>query len=164
MIRPFRSETERYGEYSKAGEFIYDHPFLWGSKRTGPDLHRIGGKYPDAWHYNHMDDPRLTSPGSITPRYSWLLTQRIETNAVAPRIAALRKVGVPYPAGFENGDALKELRAQAGKVVSNLRQGSITNAPPDTEIIALIACLQRLGTDIKAAPSPPAVKTAAAGN
>ncbi len=65
MVRPFRSETERYGEYSKAGEFIYDHPFLWGSKRTGPDVHRIGGKYPDAWHYNHMEKPRSTSPGSI---------------------------------------------------------------------------------------------------
>ena len=74
MIRPFRSETERYGEYSKAGEFVYDHPFLWGSKRIGPDLQRVGGKYPDAWHYNHMDDPRSTSPGSIMPRYSWLLT------------------------------------------------------------------------------------------
>ena len=76
MIRPFRSETERYGDYSKAGEFVYDHPFLWGSKRTGPDLQREGGKYPDAWHYNHMDDPRSTSPGSIMPRYSWLLTQK----------------------------------------------------------------------------------------
>src|SRR6516225_6562328 len=79
MIRPFRSETERYGEYSKAGEFVYDHPFLWGSKRTGPDLHREGGKYPDAWHYRHMENPRDTSPGSIMPRYPWLLTQELET-------------------------------------------------------------------------------------
>ena len=83
MIRPFRSETERYGEYSKAGEFVYDHPFLWGSKRTGPDLHRVGGKYPDAWHYNHMDDPRSTSPGSIMPRYPWLLTQKLDTDFAA---------------------------------------------------------------------------------
>ena len=82
MIRPFRSETERYGEYSKAGEFVYDHPFLWGSKRTGPDLHREGAKYPDAWHYNHMDDPRTTSPGSIMPRYSWLLNQKLDTNSI----------------------------------------------------------------------------------
>jgi cytochrome c oxidase cbb3-type subunit I/II len=149
MIRPFRSETERYGEYSKAGEFVYDHPFLWGSKRTGPDLHRIGGKYPDAWHYNHMDDPRLTSPGSMMPRYSWLLTQKLETNSLAPRISALRKVGVPYPVGFENGDAQKDLAAQSAKVVANLKQGMITNAPANTEIIALIAYLQRLGTDIK---------------
>jgi cytochrome c oxidase cbb3-type subunit I/II len=167
MVRPFRSETERYGEYSKAGEFIYDHPFLWGSKRTGPDLHRIGAKYPDAWHYNHMDDPRLTSPGSIMPRYSWLLTQKLDTNSLPARLAALRKAGVPYPAGFESGDAQRELWLQAGKIVDNLKQGSITNAPPDTEIIALIGYLQRLGADIKAAPSTPAnapaEKTASAG-
>jgi cytochrome c oxidase cbb3-type subunit I/II len=156
MIRPFRSETERYGEYSKAGEFIYDHPFLWGSKRTGPDLHRVGAKYPDAWHYNHMDDPRVTSPGSLMPRYSWLLTQKLDTNALPARLAALRKVGVPYPPGFENGQAQKALWTQAGQVVVNLAQGSITNAPADTEIIALIAYLQRLGTDIKAAPTAPA--------
>src|SRR6266498_900813 len=155
MVRPFRSETERYGEYSKAGEFIYDHPFLWGSKRTGPDIHRIGGKYPDAWHYNHLDDPRTTSPGSIMPRYSWLLTQTIDTNAVAPRLAALRKVGVPYPSGFEYGPAQKDMAAQAAKIVMNLKQGSV-EAQPDKEVIALIAYLQRLGTDIKAAPSGPA--------
>jgi cytochrome c oxidase cbb3-type subunit I/II len=159
MIRPFRSETERYGDYSKAGEFVFDHPFLWGSKRTGPDLHRIGGKYPDAWHYNHMDDPRLTSPGSIMPRYPWLLTQKLETNSLPARIGALRKIGVPYEAGFENGPAQTNIQAQAAKVVENLKQGAITNAPPDREIIALIAYLQRLGTDIKATNSPP-VKTA----
>jgi cytochrome c oxidase cbb3-type subunit I/II len=153
MIRPFRSETERYGEYSKAGEFVYDHPFLWGSKRTGPDLHRIGGKYPDAWHYNHMDDPRSTSPGSIMPRYSWLLTQTLETDSLPARIGALRKVGVPYPAGYENL-ALADLKAQAGKVATNLLSGTI-KAGPDKEIIAVIAYLQRLGTDIKAAPAPP---------
>ncbi|HVR36633.1 MAG TPA: cytochrome-c oxidase, cbb3-type subunit II, partial [Methylomirabilota bacterium] len=152
MVRPFRSETERYGDYSKAGEFVFDHPFLWGSKRTGPDLHRIGGKYPDAWHYNHMDDPNLTSPGSIMPRYSWLLTQKLNTNSLPSRIAALRKTGVPYPPGFEHGDAQDALAAQAVGVVANLEQGSITNAAPDAEIIALIAYLQRLGTDIKAAP------------
>jgi cytochrome c oxidase cbb3-type subunit I/II len=152
MVRPFRSETERYGDYSKAGEFVYDHPFLWGSKRTGPDLHRIGGKYPDAWHYNHMDDPRLTSPGSIMPRYPWLLTQKLDTNSLPARLAALRKTGVPYPAGFENGEAQKDFWAQTGRVIGNLKQGTITNAPPDAEIIALIAYLQRLGTDAKAAP------------
>ena len=74
MIRPFRSEVERYGEYSKAGEYVYDHPFLWGSKRTGPDLHRVGGKYNDSWHFNHMYDPQSTSSGSIMPRYPWLIT------------------------------------------------------------------------------------------
>ena len=150
MIRPFRSETERYGEYSKAGEFVYEHPFLWGSKRTGPDLHREGGKYPDAWHYNHMDDPQSTSPGSIMPRYSWLLTQKLDTNAMPPRIAALRKVGVPYPVGYENGDAQKDLAQQAGAIVLGLKIGSV-ESQPDREIIALIAYLQRVGKDIKAA-------------
>jgi len=157
MIRPFRSETERYGEYSKAGEFVYDHPFLWGSNRKGPDLAREGGRYPDAWHFNHMDDPRSTSPGSIMPRYSWLLTQKMETDTLPSRLNALRKLGVPYPAGFENGPAQKDLQAQAQKVVANLKQGSIT-AEPDREIIALVAYLQRLGTDIKSAPVNTAAK------
>ena len=152
MVRPFRSETERYGEYSKAGEYVYDHPFLWGSKRTGPDLHRVGGKYPDAWHYNHMDDPRTTSPGSIMPRYPWLLTQKLDTSCLPSRIGALRKVGVPYPAGYENGPAQKELAEQSTKVVFNLKTGMVT-AETNREIIAVIAYLQRLGTDIKAAPS-----------
>jgi len=158
MIRPFRSETERYGEYSKSGEFVYDHPFLWGSKRTGPDLHRVGGKYPDAWHYNHMDDPRAVSPGSIMPSYSWLLTQKLETNSLPARISALRKVGVPYAPGYEQ-TALAELQKQADTIVARLKAGSI-KAEPDREIVALIAYLQRLGTDIKPA-SVPVVNTAA---
>ena len=157
MIRPFRSETERYGEYSKAGEYVYDHPFLWGSERKGPDLAREGGKYPDAWHYNHMDNPRDTSPGSIMPRYSWLLTQKMETDSLPARLNALRKIGVPYPAGYENGPAQKDLQAQAEKVVANLKMGSV-KADPDKEIIALIAYLQRLGTDIKSAPATTAAK------
>jgi cytochrome c oxidase cbb3-type subunit I/II len=151
MVRPFRSETERYGEYSKSGEYVYEHPFLWGSKRTGPDLHRIGGKYPDAWHFNHMDDPRSVSPGSIMPSYPWLLTQKLETNSLPARIKALRKVGVPYPSGYEK-IALGEAQEQAAKVVTSLQSGSI-KADADKEIIALIAYLQRLGTDIKA-PAP----------
>lgn len=160
MIRPFRSETERYGEYSKAGEFVYDHPFLWGSKRTGPDLHREGGKYPDAWHYNHMEDPRTTSPGSIMPRYPWLLTQKLDLNSLPARIGALRKVGVPYPDGFE-ATAIKDAEAQAAKIVTNLKAGSVADAKPDREIIALIAYLQRLGTDIKLAPAAGAPAVAA---
>jgi cytochrome c oxidase cbb3-type subunit I/II len=153
MIRAFRSETERYGEYSKSGEYVFEHPFLWGSKRTGPDLHRIGGKYPDAWHYNHMDDPRTTSPGSIMPSYPWLLTQKLETNSLPARISALRKVGVPYPQGYEQ-TAFSELQEQSAKIVSSLESGSIKTAP-DKEIIALIAYLQRLGTDIKASHPEP---------
>ncbi|MDX1951185.1 MAG: cytochrome-c oxidase, cbb3-type subunit I [Verrucomicrobiota bacterium] len=158
MVRPFRSETERYGEYSKSGEYIYDHPFLWGSKRTGPDLHRIGGKYPDAWHFNHMEDPQATSPGSIMPPYPWLLTQKLETNSLPSRIAALRKVGVPYPQGYEEV-ALGELNRQAASIVSNLQSGSIS-AKADREIIAMIAYLQRLGVDIKARPPEPATRMA----
>jgi len=150
MIRPFRSETERYGEYSKAGEFVYDHPFLWGSKRIGPDLHRVGGKYPDAWHYNHLDDPRSTSPGSIMPRYLWLLTQQLDTSSLPARISALRRVGVPYAPGYES-KALADLNQQAARVVANLKTGQV-NARPDREVIAVIAYLQRLGTDIKLAP------------
>ncbi len=160
MIRPFRSETERYGEYSKAGEFVYDHPFLWGSERKGPDLAREGGKYPPAWHYNHLDDPRSVSPGSIMPRYAWLLTQTLEMDALPGRLAALRRVGVPYPAGYENGPAQKDLAAQAGRIVAELKSGSIT-AQPDKDIIALIAYLERLGVDIKSAPAATPAATAA---
>jgi len=152
MIRPFRSETERYGEYSKAGEYVYDHPFLWGSKRTGPDLHRIGGKYPDAWHYNHMEDPRSTSPESIMPAYPWLLTQELDTSVIKPRMKALRATGVPYT-DEEIASAPQHLEEQSQQVVLNLSVGMITNAPPDREIIALIAYLQRLGTDIKLQPT-----------
>jgi cytochrome c oxidase cbb3-type subunit I/II len=148
MIRPFRSETERYGEYSKAGEFVYDHPFLWGSKRTGPDLHREGGKYPDGWHYLHMQDPETTSPGSIMPKYPWLYTREMEVDTLAARIGALRKVGVPYPEGAED-TAQQELESQALQVVENLKKDMVENPATDKEIIALIAYLQRLGRDIK---------------
>ena len=147
MIRPFRSETERYGEYSKVGEFVYDHPFLWGSKRTGPDLHRVGGKYPDAWHYNHMKDPRLMSPGSIMPPYPWLLEETIDKEVIPAKIRAMQALGVPYPEGYDQ-QAVAELEAQATHIASTLKeQGVQTDA--DKEIIALIAYLQRLGTDIK---------------
>lgn len=158
MVRPFRSETERYGEYSKAGEFVYDHPFLWGSKRTGPDLHRVGGKYSDAWHYNHMEDPTLMSPGSLMPPYPWLLDRELDLKSLPGRISALRRVGVPYPDGYENGPAQAELNEQAQQIVANLAEGMV-EAEPDREIIALIAYLQRLGTDIKAEPPAPATET-----
>ncbi|RMG21221.1 MAG: cytochrome-c oxidase, cbb3-type subunit II, partial [Methanobacteriota archaeon] len=147
MIRPFRSETERYGEYSKAGEFVYDHPFQWGSKRLGPDLHRVGGKYPDAWHYNHMKDPRSMSPGSIMPTYPWLLEQTIDTTLTATKIEALKAVGVDYPDGYSTL-ANKDLMTQANQIVDRLKTSGIETTP-DKEIVALIAYLQRLGTDIK---------------
>lgn len=146
MVRPFRSETERYGEYSKAGEFVYDHPFLWGSKRTGPDLHRLGGKYPDSWHYNHMVEPTSMSPGSIMPPYPWLSSQSIDLSLTPKMIKAMRTLGVPYEAGYE-AQANADLQKQAAQVVANLKKDGIT-AEENSEMVALIAYLQRLGTDI----------------
>jgi cytochrome c oxidase cbb3-type subunit I/II len=146
-VRPFRSETERYGEYSKAGEFVYDHPFLWGSKRTGPDLHREGGKYSNAWHYNHMMDPRSMSPGSIMPSYDWLITQKLDTTTTASKISAMQILGVPYPANFAP-IANQDLDRQAKEIAANLALDKI-KVDSDKEIIAIIAYLQRLGTDIK---------------
>ena len=147
LVRPFRSETERYGEYSKAGEYVYDHPFTWGSKRTGPDLHREGKKYPNLWHFMHMDDPRSVSPNSIMPVYSWLQNQTLDISTTPTKINALRKIGVPYDPGYEfkaNDDLLK----QAKEIGDDLRKQGI-DISDNKEIIALIAYLQRLGTDIK---------------
>ena len=147
LVRPFRSETERYGEYSKAGEFVYDHPFLWGSKRTGPDLHRIGGKYSNMWHYLHMQDPRQMSPGSLMPKYSWLIEQQLDTDIISTKINAMRSLGVPYEEGYEDV-ALNDLQLQAQEIADDLLESGII-VEPDREIVALIAYLQRLGTDIK---------------
>jgi cytochrome c oxidase cbb3-type subunit I/II len=147
-VRPFRSETERYGEYSKAGEFVYDHPFLWGSKRTGPDLHRVGGKYSNSWHFNHLLDPTSMSPGSIMPSYEWLISQKLDTTTTVSKIRAMQALGVPYETGFDqlaNG----ELKVQADSISKNLKKDNI-KVTSDKEIIAIIAYLQRLGTDIKA--------------
>ncbi|MCK9211351.1 MAG: cytochrome-c oxidase, cbb3-type subunit I [Ignavibacteriaceae bacterium] len=148
LIRPFRSEVERYGEYSKAGEYVYDHPFLWGSKRTGPDLMREGKKYPNVWHYYHMNDPRLMSPGSIMPPFAWLSENVLDISTTPKKISVLRKLGVPYPDGFEN-IANNELGKQADSIALDLTKAGVV-VDPDKEIIALIAYLQRLGTDIKA--------------
>lgn len=147
MVRPFRDEVARYGEYSKAGEFVYDHPFQWGSKRTGPDLARIGGKYPDSWHYNHMFDPSTMSPGSIMPRYPWLMDTKIDTTLTPAKIRAMQTLGVPYPEGFDQ-QANAELMVQANKIKENLKKDKIETTA-DAEIVALIAYLQRVGVDIK---------------
>ncbi len=152
MIRPFRSETERYGEYSKSGEFVYDRPFLWGSKRTGPDLHRQGGKYPDSWHYNHMLDPTSMSPGSIMPAYPWLIKNDLNTSQTAAKIRTLQTLGTPYPEDYD-AIAVDELKKQAETIAASLRKDKIDQEGLENkEIIALIAYLQRLGTDIKPKP------------
>lgn len=129
MIRPFRAETMRYGHYSVAGEFVYDHPFQWGSKRTGPDLHRVGGKYSDEWHRIHLNNPRDVVPESNMPAYTWLEKAQVDDTVVAQRMSALRKVGVPYTDEEIEG---------AAQVV----QGK-------TEMDAVIAYLQVLGRSIK---------------
>lgn len=126
MIRPFRAETERYGHYSVAGEFVYDHPFLWGSKRTGPDLARVGGRYSDDWHRAHLYNPRNVVPESKMPSYPWLFTAKIDHKQTPKKFEALRKVGVPYT----DEDIAGAADAVKGK----------------TEIEALVAYLQNLGT------------------
>ncbi|HMQ62931.1 MAG TPA: cytochrome-c oxidase, cbb3-type subunit I [Flavilitoribacter sp.] len=152
MVRPFRSETARYGDYSKSGEFIYDRPFLWGSKRTGPDLHREGGLRNDAWHFNHMYDPRSTSPGSIMPPYPWLFRRDLDVSSTPAKIRTLQKLGTPYPEGYDQ-QAIDVLQKQAKGIAETLRtQGVELEGLETKEIIALIAYLQRLGTDIKPKP------------
>ena len=152
MIRPIRAETLRYGEYSKPGEFVYDHPFLWGSRRIGPDLQRVGGKYPHLWHVRHMEDPRSTTPQSIMPAYPWLQRQPIDWASVARGVAAQASLGVPYDHdAVVNAAALA--RAQASVIARDIaQQGGPANLE-GTQLVALVAYLQRLGTDIKRAPA-----------
>ena len=168
MIRPFRDEVKRYGEYSKAGEFVYDYPFLWGSKRTGPDLHREGGKNPDAWHYKHMWNPRSTSDGSIMPRYPWLIENKLNRELTRDKMKSMVALGVPYEQEdfdsmqvsmnkqavaietsiFKDANDLKDLYAK--KEAEAKAEGKEFVPLRDREITALIAYLQRLGTDISA--------------
>ena len=147
MIRPFRYEVKRYGEYSKAGEFVFDHPFQWGSKRTGPDLARVGGKYGDSWHFNHMLEPQSMAPGSIMPSYPFLFDKDIDKASTNSKIHAMRKMGVPYPNGYES-IAVADLEKQAKQIATGLKENKI-EISEDKEIVALIAYLQRLGKDIK---------------
>ncbi|MFM2439919.1 MAG: cytochrome-c oxidase, cbb3-type subunit [Bacteroidota bacterium] len=149
MIRPFRSETERYGEYSKAGEFVYDHPFQWGSKRTGPDLAREGAgnlKKSNSWHFNHMEEPSALSTGSIMPSYAFMIDDNLDTTTTPLKINAMRTLGVPYAVDFAD-KANADLMLQAKGIAADLKKDGIEVAP-NKEIIALIAYLQRLGTDI----------------
>lgn len=167
MIRPFRSEVARYGEYSKSGEYVYDHPFLWGSKRTGPDLMRVGRKYNDNWHFNHLWDPQSTSAGSIMPGYKWLFDNKSANySEIEKKMNVMKTLGVPYT-DEEIKNAKKSIAEQSAKIEENLKndpdfvksyEQSEKNAKAkgetfvpmkDREIVALIAYLQRLGTDIK---------------
>lgn len=165
MIRPLRFETKRYGEYSKSGEFVFDHPFLWGSKRTGPDLAREGGKRNNKWHYEHMIRPKDISPGSLMPAYPWLNEDELDLSYIEKKIKAMQTLGVPYPVGFEL-EARAKAEAQALSIAKNISQDIYDNLPDSEkkiydveaktnelkskEIVALIAYLQRLGTDIQA--------------
>jgi cytochrome c oxidase cbb3-type subunit I/II len=167
MVRPFRSEVERYGQQSKAGEFVYDHPFLWGSKRTGPDLLREGGKYNDNWHFNHFWDPQSISSGSIMPSYKWLFDNKeLDISNIETKLKAMRELGVPYT-DYEIANAKKLIQIQSQKIEDNLHsdpdfvksydtskkkteaKGEKFVPMRDREITALIAYMQRLGTDIK---------------
>ncbi|WP_431135136.1 cytochrome-c oxidase, cbb3-type subunit I [Psychroserpens mesophilus] len=163
MVRPFRSEVERYGEYSKAGEFVYDHPFLWGSKRTGPDLHRVGGKYSDNWHLNHMYDPQSTSSGSIMPAYQWLVKNELDKSLTEAKMEAMVTLGVPYTED-DIANAQQSMLEQGTQIEKNLYSDPDFAATYEAdkqaggqdfvemrnrEIVAVIAYLQRLGTDIK---------------
>jgi len=145
MIRPMRAETERYGEYSKAGEFVYDHPFQFGSRRIGPDLQRIGGKYPNLWHLNHMRDPRSTTPDSIMPPYPWLLEADLNSGLVTDKVNAMRKLGVPYTDADVN-TAKADLDKQAKAIGDDLESNGVKGMH-GKEITALIAYLQRMGKD-----------------
>ncbi len=157
MIRPIRSETERYGEYSKPGEFVYDHPFQWGSRRIGPDLHRVGGKYPYLWHVRHMQDPRSTTPQSIMPAYGWLFADDLEYGAIQKRVDAMAMLGVPYGEAVLHAE--KMARSQASQISTEIQAQGGPAGLRQKKIIALIAYLQRLGTDIKKLPpSAPTTK------
>ncbi len=160
MVRPFRDEVARYGEYSKSGEFVYDHPFQWGSKRTGPDLARIGKKYNNDWHFNHMYEPSAISDGSIMPRYPFLLTSNIDIMRTPKMIKAMQTLGVPYEKGYHN-KANDDLVKQAKSITEDLMKSELVKQTMElegvkdlnyTKMVALIAYLQRIGTDIKAAP------------
>jgi cytochrome c oxidase cbb3-type subunit I/II len=162
-VRPFRNETLRYGTWSRAGEYSFDRPFQLGSRRIGPDLHRVGGKYPDAWHYEHMRDPRSTSPGSIMPPYTWLLEDTWSGEDAQKSLVALQTLGTPYT-DAQVASAPQDAMVQAEAIVGRLAQTGITTTP-DKEVVALIAYLQRLGVDGRAAfdpkpaappPAPPA--------
>ncbi len=147
-VRPMRAEVLRYGEWTRAPEYQYDRPFLLGSRRMGPDLQRLAQKYPDAWHYEHMRDPRSTSPGSVMPPYPWLLDDTVDPDDIQASVRALQKSGVPYSDAEVQGVATS-MASQAQGIVQSLAGAGI-QTEADREIIAVIAYLQRLGREGKA--------------
>jgi cytochrome c oxidase cbb3-type subunit I/II len=147
MIRPMKFETQRYGERSQLHDSIFDHPFQWGSKRTGPDLARVGGKYPASWHYMHMRDPRATSPGSNMPLYAFLADTRVDFGKTAGKLAAMRAVGVPYSEA-QIASAASAAREQGEKIVAELAGQGVTGVHADAELVALVSYLQSLGKQL----------------
>ena len=143
MVRPFRQELERYGPYSRAGETIYETPFLWGSKRTGPDLARVGGKYPHLWHVRHMEDPRSTSPRSIMPSYEWLLEDEVDLSDLPGKLRALQRLGIPYTDAHV-ANAIADAEAQAAEIAAEVVEQGGPERLERREIIALVAYLQSL--------------------
>ena len=143
MIRTMVPDVLRYGDYSRLGESIYDHPYQWGSKRTGPDLARVGGKYPDVWHYRHMENPRSVSVGSNMPSYPWLLEKNTDIAALPAKIRVQRTLGVPFE-NMSPQEIFDNANAQAKTIADNLRASGVYVAP-EKQIVALIAYLQKLG-------------------
>jgi cytochrome c oxidase cbb3-type subunit I/II len=162
MVRPMVAEYLRYGEASRPEEFIYDHPFQWGSKRTGPDLHRIGGKYPSLWHYTHLMDPRSTSPGSNMPTYSWLSEWKIDEKLAPKKLALMQKLGVPYT-NSDIDSAEEHQHRQANTIVADLAKNGV-KVEWNSEMVALISYLQRLGRDQGVGLTVDAPKTAQTGD
>ena len=153
QVRPFKTETDRYGHYSVAGEGVYDRPFLWGSRRTGPDLARVGGKYPDSWHWLHFEDPRRIEPRSNMPAFGFLAATPLDTSLSSRKLATLRALGAPYTDAEVEG-AAQDALAQAEGVAQSLRKDGIAldATQARSEAIALIAYLQSLGRAIQAQP------------
>lgn len=164
LIRPLRFETVRYGAYSKSGEFVYDHPFQWGSKRTGPDLAREGGVRGNIWHFNHMIRPKVITPGSIMPAYPWMREEDMDIDNIGAKIRAMQTLGVPYPEGYDK-KAIGDLKAQAHVIAEDIvnttnaialkgrNKEALIKEIERKDIVAIIAYLQRLGTDVKVKPS-----------
>jgi cytochrome c oxidase cbb3-type subunit I/II len=152
-VRPMTHEVLRYGKHSEAAEFVYDHPFQWGSKRTGPDLARVGGKYPDMWHYRHFYEPREVTAGSIMPRYTWLYDNKIDYSSLQKKMSVMLALGVPYTAE-EIAAGVTHAQAQAATIAKGLVEGGVPAKIEDKEVIAMIAYMQRIGADYSKVEAP----------